>query len=110
MRSTRPALSWTALSRSMTSSAPAENFVFGSVKKRFRFRYGRPLSSLRARPSGRIQFRGGALGEARLRIRRQTVRRLNERVAGYEPQAAALSAYFLMSLPAATPGRAVRND
>jgi hypothetical protein len=35
---------------------------------------------------------------------------LNERLAGYEPQAAALSAYFLMSLPAAIPDRAVRND
>jgi hypothetical protein len=35
---------------------------------------------------------------------------LNERVAGYEPQAEALSAYFLMSLPAAVPDRAVRDD
>jgi hypothetical protein len=35
---------------------------------------------------------------------------LNERVAGYEPQAAALSAYFLMSLPAAIPDRNARND
>ena len=35
---------------------------------------------------------------------------LNERVAGYEPQATALSTYFLMSLPAAVPDRAVRND
>jgi hypothetical protein len=35
---------------------------------------------------------------------------LEERVAGYESQAAALSAYFLMSLPPAVPDRAVRND
>jgi hypothetical protein len=35
---------------------------------------------------------------------------LHERVAAYEPQAAALSAYFLMSLPPATPDQAVRND
>jgi hypothetical protein len=35
---------------------------------------------------------------------------LNERVAGYEPQAAALGAYFLMSLPAAIPDGAVRDD
>jgi len=32
------------------------------------------------------------------------------KVASYEPQAAALSEYFLMSLPAAMPDRAVRND
>jgi hypothetical protein len=37
-------------------------------------------------------------------------RSLNERVAGYEPKAASLSAYFLMSLPAAIPDEAVRND
>ena len=37
-------------------------------------------------------------------------RSLTERVAGYEPQAGALSAYFLMSLPPATPDRAVRDD
>ena len=30
--------------------------------------------------------------------------------ADYEPQAAALSAYFLMSLPPAIPDRAVRKD
>jgi hypothetical protein len=35
---------------------------------------------------------------------------LKERVADYEPQAAALSAYFLMSLPPAMPDRAVRED
>jgi hypothetical protein len=35
---------------------------------------------------------------------------LNERVAGYEPQASALSTYFLMSLPAAIPDQAVRDD
>ena len=35
---------------------------------------------------------------------------LNERVAAYEPQAVALSAYFLMSLPPATPDRAVTED
>ena len=35
---------------------------------------------------------------------------LDERVAGYEPQAQALGAYFLMSLPAAVPDGAVRND
>ena len=35
---------------------------------------------------------------------------LNERVAGYEPQAAALSAYFLMALPPAVPNREVRDD
>jgi hypothetical protein len=35
---------------------------------------------------------------------------LNERVAGYEPQAAALGDYFLMSLPAAIPDGAVRDD
>jgi hypothetical protein len=35
---------------------------------------------------------------------------INERVAAYEPQAAAMSAYFLMSLPPATPDRAVTDD
>jgi hypothetical protein len=35
---------------------------------------------------------------------------LEGRVAGYEPQAAALSAYFLMSLPPPVPDRAVSND
>ena len=35
---------------------------------------------------------------------------LNERVAGYEPQAAVLSAYFLMALPAAAPNKEVRDD
>ncbi|MEI9972691.1 MAG: hypothetical protein WDO73_11910 [Ignavibacteriota bacterium] len=35
---------------------------------------------------------------------------LEEKVAGYEPQAAALSSYFLMSLPAAVPDGAVRED
>jgi hypothetical protein len=35
---------------------------------------------------------------------------LSERVAGYEPQAGALSRYFLMSLPAAIPDGAVRTD
>jgi hypothetical protein len=35
---------------------------------------------------------------------------LNERVAGYEPQAVALSIYFLMCLPGDIPDRAVRND
>jgi hypothetical protein len=35
---------------------------------------------------------------------------LNKRVVDYEPQAAALSAYFLMSLPAAIPDRAARDD
>ena len=35
---------------------------------------------------------------------------LTERAASYQPQAAALSAYFLMSLPAATPDRAVTSD
>jgi hypothetical protein len=35
---------------------------------------------------------------------------LNQRVAGYEPQAAALSVYFLMSLPAAIPDRSVQHD
>jgi len=35
---------------------------------------------------------------------------LNERVASYEPQAVALSNYFLMSLPAAVPDSAVRDD
>lgn len=35
---------------------------------------------------------------------------LNEQIGGYEPQAAAVSTYFLMSLPAAVPDRAVRSD
>jgi hypothetical protein len=35
---------------------------------------------------------------------------LSERSAAYEPQAAALSNYFLMSLPPAVPDQAVRND
>jgi hypothetical protein len=35
---------------------------------------------------------------------------LNEKAAGYEPQAAGLSGYFLMSLPAAIPDRAVTKD
>ena len=35
---------------------------------------------------------------------------LNEQTAKYEPQAAALSAHFLMSLPAAVPDRAVTDD
>jgi hypothetical protein len=35
---------------------------------------------------------------------------LQEKAAAYEPQARALSAYFLMSLPAATPDPAVRNN
>lgn len=39
-----------------------------------------------------------------------SVASLSERVAGYEPQAAALSSYFLMSFPAAVPDRVVRND
>jgi hypothetical protein len=35
---------------------------------------------------------------------------LKEKTAGYEPQAAALSAYFLMTLPPAIPDQAVTND
>jgi hypothetical protein len=35
---------------------------------------------------------------------------LEKKASDYEPQARALSAYFLMSLPAATPDRAVRDD
>jgi hypothetical protein len=35
---------------------------------------------------------------------------INERVAAYEPQAAALGAYLLMSLPPATPDRAVTDN
>jgi hypothetical protein len=35
---------------------------------------------------------------------------LEEKCADYEPQARALSNYFLMSLPGAIPDRAVRKD
>jgi Tfp pilus assembly protein PilN len=68
----------------------------------------RPSSRL----SGRAEQLRGALVQrpGMFEISKFSNRLFDERVAGYEPQAAALSTYFLMSLPAATPDRAVRND
>jgi hypothetical protein len=43
-------------------------------------------------------------------VRKLTEASLKQRIAGYEPQAAALSTYFLMSLPSAVPDEAVRDD
>jgi hypothetical protein len=65
-----------------------------------------------SRLSGRAeQLRGALMQRPQIfDVSRLSNESLNDRVAGYEPQAAALSAYFLMSLPAATPDRAVRND
>jgi hypothetical protein len=45
-----------------------------------------------------------------LDVNRLSAESLDHHAAGYEPQAAALSGYFLMSLPPAVPDQAVRDD
>ncbi len=68
--------------------------------------------NLTSRLPGRVKKLRGLLAQRPgiFDVSKLTDKLLNEKIAGYEPQAAALSAHFLMSLPSAVPDEAVTDD